>query len=38
MWGPEVEQAITAMWENIDGLLERGGVRVYKGPAVGEAR
>jgi len=25
MWGPEVEQAITAMWENIDGLLERGG-------------
>jgi uncharacterized protein YndB with AHSA1/START domain len=24
MWGPEVERAITTMWENVDALLEKG--------------
>jgi len=25
MWGPDVERAITSMWENVDKLLEKGG-------------
>jgi uncharacterized protein YndB with AHSA1/START domain len=33
MWGPEVERAITAMWENVDELLEKGGPKSIRAPA-----